>query len=209
MTEHDLLGDASTDALQGRRFSLLPVVPEYHRSLYRLCVADRNNFRWRYQGVIPSFEVFERQLHSSVLSQFVVVANSAPHQLAGLVVAYNSNLQSSYCFVGVIGARDAGAGILEGLALFLRFLIRQWPFRKIYFETPQYNVEQFQTAVTSGLLKEEGRLKGHVYFLDRYWDFITYAAYKDDLLAYAAELRSVFPKEVSMTDPEGSSNLVD
>jgi len=186
-----VLGGLELDALRGRRFWLVPLGPEHHRQLYHLTITDQNSFRWRYHGLVPSPEHFERSLYAGVLCQFAVVPVEQPKELMGLVVAYNSNLQHDYCFLAVIGDRSVGAGILEAVALFLRYLIRHWPFRKIYLEVPEYNAPQFASAVTAGLLKEEGRFLQHQYFLNQYWDLITYAVYPQELLTFGERFSSL------------------
>jgi hypothetical protein len=187
-----ILGGPETNPLVGRRFSLVPLTPEYHRALYLLSVTDQNSFRWRFHGTTPSLETFERSLHPGVLCQFVVVPTGQPQRLLGLVVAYNANLQNGYCFLAAVTDPSSGAGILEAAGLFLRYLIRNWPFRKIYLEVPEYNVAQYQSAVSAGVLREEGRLKEHQYFLDRYWDLITYAIYRDELVKFGERFSSLF-----------------
>jgi len=196
-----ILGGTAIDALQGRRFSLVPLTPEYYRALYQLSVTDQNSFRWRYHGAVPPLDAFERSLYSGVLCQFVIVPTARPQQLLGLVAAYNANLQSDYCFLAAVSHPGAGAGILEAVALFLRYLVRHWALRKIYLEVPEYNLSQYYSAVTAGLLKEEGRLTGHQYFLDHYWDLITYAIYRNDLLRFGERFESLFSPDSSGVVP--------
>ncbi len=190
--ESSVPDDTRPDSLHGRRFSLVPLTVEYHRFLYRLSVRDENTFRWRYHGAVPPFDAFERSLYAGVLCQFVISPTGNPEKLAGLVVAYNASLQSDYCFLAIIADRGAGAGIFEGLALFLRYLLDHWPLRKIYLEAPEYNVVQFASLVRAGLLKEEARFKEHQYFAGRYWDLVTYAIYREDLLRFGERFDALF-----------------
>jgi RimJ/RimL family protein N-acetyltransferase len=201
-----ILGDAHTNPLLGRRFSLVPLTPEYYRALFLLSITDQNSFRWRFHGSTPSLESFERSLHPGVLCQFVVVPTGQPQRLTGLVVAYNANLQNGYCFLAAVTDSSAGAGILEAVGLFLRYLIRNWPFRKIYLEVPEYNFDQYRSAVSAGILREEGRLKEHSYFLDRYWDQITYAIYRDELLRFGEKFSSLFVSGPAEGDQPGISH---
>jgi hypothetical protein len=143
--------------------------------------------------------VFERSLYSGVLSQFIIVPTDEPRRLLGLVVAYNASLQSDYCYIAAVSDNAAGVGILEAMALFLRYLLRHWPFRKLYLEVPEYNLDQYISAVSIGLLKEEGRLKGHQYYLNRYWDLITYAMYNEDLIRFGERFESLFNPESAVT----------
>jgi len=188
-----LLGGHNIDILAGRRFALVPLTAEHHRALYELSVLDQNSFRWRFQGMVPPLDAFERSLYAGVLCQFVVVPAGQREPLLGLVVAYNANLQNGYCYLAVISDRKIGAGVLEGVALFLRYLIRNWPLRKIYLEVPEYNLGPFESAVTAGLLRQEGCFLEHHYFLNRYWDLFTYAIYREQLLEFGNRFASLFP----------------
>jgi hypothetical protein len=186
-----ILGDADTNALSGRRFSLVPLTPEYHRAIYQISTSDQNSFRWRYHGSMPTYEVFERTLNAGVLCQFVIVPRGTERQALGLVVAYNASMQNRYCYIAAVTDPAAGVGLLEAIAIFIRYLVRHWPFRKYYLEVPEYNLGQYASAMAAGLLKEEGRFIEHQYFLDRYWDLTTYALYKNDLLTFGQAFKSL------------------
>lgn len=184
----------SRDELIGPRFSLTTLAPEHHRALYRLSVMDPDSFRWRYNGSVPPFDVFERSLHAgNVHCQFVVVPTNNPGTVVGQVVSYNASMQNHHAYLAMITGRTlAGAGSIEAGGLFLRYLFRYWPLRKVYLETPEFNVHQFRTAIDIGLLKEEGRLRGHTYFMHQYWDVIVHAIYREDLFRYIKGLRDSF-----------------
>jgi hypothetical protein len=178
--------------LNGRRFSLVPVAPQHHQPLYNLSVSQFINFRWRYHGLVPTFEMFERTLFTNVLVQFVLVPNNDPRAVAGLAVAYNANLQDGWSYVATMSDPRAGAGSIEGVALLIRYLFSQWPLRKVYFEAPAFNVSQFGSGVRSGLMREEARLKEHRYYDGRYWDDITYAMYREDAAAFVEHNPTLF-----------------
>ena len=59
--------------------------------------------------------------------------------------------------------------------------------QKLYFETPSFNVNQFASAISTGLMVEEARLKNHTYYDDRHWDYLTYAMYRHTVEAFALE----------------------
>jgi RimJ/RimL family protein N-acetyltransferase len=185
-------------SLEGRWFALAPVLPEQHRQLYALAVADQIGFRWRFRGAVPPFGVFEQTLHQNVPLQLSIVSKDAPPRLVGLVAAYNMNFQDATTYVALVTDRRSGAGALEAFALFVRYLFRLWPLRKLYFELPEFNLPQFASAVRVGLLKEEGRLRGDRYFDGAYWDQLTLAMYPSD--AEEFERRSGILSEPSPTD---------
>lgn len=178
--------------LTGRRFALSPLIPQHHRALYELSVSEENSFRWRYRGAIPTFDTFEKSLYTGALCQFVITPIDDLSKICGLVVAYNVNLQDGYCYMAVMTDRRLQSGALEGVALFLRYVLQHWPFRKVYLETPEFNVVQFASAIRLGLFKEEGRLRKHQYLLDDYWDILILAAYRDDLRAFADRFDTLF-----------------
>lgn len=61
--------------------------------------------------------------------------------------------------------------LMGGLVLLIEHLFRGWPFRKLYFECPEYNLEQFASAVPK-ILTEEARFREYVYYNERYWDLL-------------------------------------
>lgn len=178
--------------LEGRRYRLAPFTPAYHQSAYALSIAEPTAFRWRFNGIMPSYDTFERSLHAGVLVQFAVTPRERPEQMIGLVVAYNANPQDGYAYLAAISDPAAGAGSLEGLVLLVNYLLVTWPFRKLYIEVPEFNVGRFQSAIARGLLREEGRLVGHRYMDDRYWDQILYAIYRGEAQRYGADHAHLF-----------------
>lgn len=74
--------------------------------------------------------------------------------------------------------RYSGSGIaLEPVRLFVDYLFDVWPFRKLYFELPEFNYQQF-SSVAEGPLRVEGRLVDHDYFGGRYWDRLILAVHR-------------------------------
>jgi RimJ/RimL family protein N-acetyltransferase len=183
------------DILRGRWFSLVPLNPSHHGSLYELGFRDQNNFRWRFRGAVPPFTAFEQSLFAGVLCQFAVCPNDKSDQVAGLVVAYNASPQDDFCYLAVITDRRFGSGTIEAIALFLRYLFRHWPMRKVYLESLEFNADQYSSAVKFGLFKEEGRLKAHHFFDGKYWDLITYAMYREDAIEFADQRPTIFESD--------------
>ncbi len=185
---------AETDVLRGRWITLTPVNPSHHRALYELGFRDQNSFRWRYRGSMPSFTAFEQSLYAGVLCQFAVCPNDEVGKIVGLTVAYNGSPQDEFCYLAAVADKAIGPGTVEAVALFVRYLFRYWPFRKIYLESLEFNVSQYASAVRLGLFREEGRLREHHYFDGRYWDLVLYALYREDALKFADD-HSLFPPE--------------
>jgi RimJ/RimL family protein N-acetyltransferase len=62
---------------------------------------------------------------------------------------------------------------LEGMALFLRYLLDVFGFRRFYFETFEFSAPAFAYGHRSPLT-EECRLKEYEWFDGRYWDKLIY-----------------------------------
>ncbi len=163
----------------GRRVVLRPVHVQDYPSLYAIAMAGENATRWRYRGATPSPEQFVRQMWDGVLVQYAVVGRQLG-RLYGTVGLYNANLPSGYVYGYAMSAPDRmGSGkVVEGLLLMLEYAFRTWELRKVYFELPEFNLPQFQSAVGRYLV-EEGRLIDHELLGGRRWDLVTLALYAD------------------------------
>jgi hypothetical protein len=138
-------------------------------------------FRWRLRGGHPSPHDFVDQLWHGLLVMFVVekVADSSA---IGILSAYQADQRNGHCRVA--GARLALDGsmdtsFLSGLAMFFDYLFAGWPFRKLYLETPEFNLVQFASAVERGILAVEARLTDFVFLMDRYWDVVFLAVTRE------------------------------
>jgi RimJ/RimL family protein N-acetyltransferase len=107
--------------------------------------------------------------------------------LAGLVVAYDANLQDGHAYLGAISDPRFGVGTLEGVVLCLTYLFTMWPLRKIYLDAPEYNVPQFASAIERGIVVEEGRLAKHRFYNGKYWDQCLFAIYREKYLELISE----------------------
>lgn len=138
-------------------------------------------FRWRLRGGHPSPNDFVDQLWHGLLVMFVVekVDDGAS---VGILSAYQADQRNGHCRVA--GARlsldgSMDSSFLAGLALFLDYLFGGWPFRKVYLETPEFNLPQFASAVDRGILEIEARLTEFVFLADRYWDVVFLAVSRE------------------------------
>lgn len=166
-------------SLEGRRARLRPVTPDDYEALYEICLDPAIAFRWRFGGGSISFDDFCERLWDGVHVQYVVERMS-DRTLAGLQISYNVNWRDGYTFVASIldtrFHRQIWAS--EGGALFISYLFRSFPLRKIYGESAGFNVGQFSSGLDS-LFIEEARLRQQVFHDGRYWDQYVHAIYPD------------------------------
>ncbi|KJE20992.1 acetyltransferase, ribosomal protein N-acetylase [Frankia torreyi] len=163
----------------GRYFRLAPLLPASTPFLYELAISPETGFRWRYRGSVPSYAQFEQELWQGMLSQFLVESVETGEPV-GNVICYNPDFALGHAYVGAaVSGRYTGSGIaIEPVRLFIRYVFDVWPFRKLYFELPEFNLPQFASALGNGL-RTEGRLVDHEYYQGRYWDRLILAVYRD------------------------------
>jgi RimJ/RimL family protein N-acetyltransferase/acyl carrier protein len=165
--------------LQGRVARLRPVLPEDLEFIYTVSVCEQNGFRWRYRGEFPDPGTFSRDHDKGTLLQMLVVCLSSSER-AGIVNLYAENLRDGWAYLGALAApefQQTGV-VIEGAAILLDYAFNLWPFRKIYLETIEYNLSAFEAGLRR-VACEEGRLRDHVFFGQRYWDVVTSAIYRD------------------------------
>ena len=169
-----------------------PVLSNGHVRLRALSVEDLDwlraveteeflAFRWRLHGGHPSPHDFIDQLWNGLLVMFVV-EKIQDGSAIGILSAYHADHRNGHCRVA--GARlnldgSMDTSFMSGLAIFFDYLFAGWPFRKLYLETPEFNLAQFASAVDRGLLAVEARLADAVFLLDRYWDVLFLVVTRD------------------------------
>lgn len=161
--------------LQGKYARLRPLAQNDYAYFYDLSLSAQNNARWRYRGSTPSPEQFVSDLWSGVQAQFVIETPES-RKRAGLVVAYNADQANGTVYLATLIDNEYHRKVwpMEGILLFVDYLLQNWNFRKIYAETPEFSASQFSSGVGT-FFEEEGRLRQHQYFQGKYWDFIIYA----------------------------------
>ncbi|WP_194837259.1 GNAT family N-acetyltransferase [Nocardia sp. XZ_19_369] len=171
--------DPLAPVLHSSVFRLDALQPGDTEYLYALAVRPENCFRWRYRGAPPAPERFVEELWAQVLTQYVV-RRIDDDQPAGHVVAYSADRHGSHAYLGaVFEPAYAGTGLAaEAITLFVRYLFRTFPFRKLYLEVPGFNWPQLSSG-EGRYFQVEGRLRGHVYYAGRYWDQYLCAIYAD------------------------------
>ena len=176
-------GDPRARVLEGPAFRLVPPRPDDIGYLYGLAVDPDIGFRWRYRGSVPSFERFSSEFWTSVVVQLVArrIQDDLP---VGHVVAYGGDMSMGYTFLGAVFQPEyTGTGLAaQAVAVFVRYLFKTFPLRKIYIEVPGFNWAQMASG--EGILFEiEGVLKKHEYYDGQYWDKYYCAIYPESVSA--------------------------
>lgn len=164
--------------------------------LYYSSLDPKSAHTWRFRGATASPEQFRAALFGNgVLAQFMVTPREQRGYGVGLVAAYAPDHSAGHCSVAVQRADNhspepsTGKLMLEGTLTFLSYLFDHFNFRKIYFEIPEFN-QRIVEGWSESILVEEGRLKNHYYFGERFWDQIIYALYREPWDEVAALFRS-------------------
>lgn len=162
------------------RVRLRVIEPSDLTALYRAELDGSMIHRWRFGSSTPSPEQYAARLWQGVHSQYLILDSTAPssERPIGMVTSYGFDPVNGFCNVAAMRLHDgvlASALFVEGCALFFDSLFMGAPLRKLYFEAPEYNLPEFQTAIRIELMEEEARLKNHRFFRDRYWDQVILA----------------------------------
>lgn len=167
----------------GRWVNLVPVRTSHLDFLYQLAIDPIVGPRWRFGGVVPTYESFVQGLNSGVLVQFVVESRDESIPL-GLVVAYGADLNSGFAHIGgIMDPQAVGTGVgIEAMEMFCEYLFTTYALRKLYLEAMEFNVPEFAAGYGKTLV-EEGRLREHVHYAGRYWDRVILAVYRASFLA--------------------------
>lgn len=167
--------------LVGRRVRLRAVNPSDYELLRRVELSPHLIQRWRSQGATPGMTEWVRRTEEGALVQLLIVDDrDGTEEWVGLARAYNADFQHGYAYLAVtkLGVADSSTKIVEGVVLFLDHLFRTWDLRKLYLETPAYNLDQFASG-TGRLLDEEARLRDHWYYDGRYWDHVVLSIWRE------------------------------
>ena len=164
--------------LAGAIVSLRAIGPADYERLRSLELSSSLLWRWRHGGHTPSPEAWTASLWNGALAQFLVVDNRTG-EWVGLVNAYDADQRNQHAYIAAakFAPSDRSARVLQGAMLFVDYVFSTWSFRKLYFEAPAFNLDQFRSAV-GWLLVEEGRLRDHICLDGRLWDLLVLALYR-------------------------------
>lgn len=174
----------SVPTLTGRRVYLREVTPADYDHIREAESSQGLRTLYRTRGVSISPHDFARSLWSGVLVQFLVCANVSGSRL-GVVCAYSPDHRNGHAKLAAVlfpGYEGRGWAI-EGIELFISYMFRVFPLRKLYAEIFEPNLAQLPSLERFGFWVE-GRLKEHEYHDGRYRDQLIYSLRKEDWLEY-------------------------
>ena len=123
---------------------------------------------------------YEDLLWRNVLAQYVV-CSTRDSQPRALVAGYAPDHANQHCSILAFRVEPSTGPylVIEGISLLVAQLFETWQFRKLYFETDTWLVDQFP-SIQSGRFGfvEEGRLRDHVWRGTGYADKLIYALYR-------------------------------
>lgn len=162
--------------------------------------------RWRFRGLTPSPEEFRRALYApNIFAQFVVLHRGGAGQDGiGIVSAYDADFNGGTCkaaFQRFAGQSEFGEGprqeerglMVEGMLVFFQYLFDHFTFRKIYLEVPEYNLDLVGDGMEV-IFKNEGELREHYYYGERYWSQYLLALYRADWDSVAEPFRGAWAR---------------
>lgn len=165
-------GPSHEFARVGRHVALRPITSRDYDRIYRAEMSQNLGSLWRHRGVTPPPERFAQSLWDTVFVQYGVVSTGQPELLLGLVAAYKPDFRNGLCFLAVASLETvwpAGIRALEGVVMLVDYIFQEFPMRKIYAETYEFNIQNFATGA-GRWFSIEGRLREYEYAFGRYWD---------------------------------------
>ena len=169
----------SAPPLRGRRTQLRLISEADYEYLYFLSLDPEIGHRWRHRGETPSPEAFVRMLWHNVLVQFLITdKEGAP---IGHAFAYDANQRDGHASIAILvdGGHRGQGWTLESMTLFVNYVFAVWNFRKLYFDSIDFNYQSFASGA-GRYFREEGCLRDHTFYDGKYVDKYILALYRDD-----------------------------
>ncbi len=118
---------------------------------------------------------------SHVVHTIMMIETKSSRDLIGMVYAYRADYLNNHAFLCTY-LDSAYRGCLygaEAAILFIDYLFSYFSFRKLYAEIYEYNVDSMSNSLKAGFI-EEGRLKKHRWYRNKYNDMYILALYQRD-----------------------------
>jgi RimJ/RimL family protein N-acetyltransferase len=177
MADHIGVGPGETHAtpsgvFYGTRVSLQPLRPDDTDLIYRLSCDPEIGSRWRFRGQTPDPRDFAAKLWNGTVAHYMV-ARRTDNQRVGYVAAHNVNLRDRWAYVSALSANPAEKSglVIEGLALLIDHLFRNWPLHKVLIEAPEYNMDQYGRDLDK-VFRREARISDYFFHEGKMWDLV-------------------------------------
>lgn len=135
--------------------------------------------RWRLGATHPSPEAYAASLWDGVHSHYVLIDRVKSKPL-GVVILYNHDALHGFAYLAAARFSDSWTDRRSFLRVFARVVCYTFdalPIRKLYLETPDFNMSSLTSLMRRGLMQTEGILRSHR-FCDRvYCDQYVLAIY--------------------------------
>lgn len=166
--------------LRARHVQLRPLQLEDYAFLYEIATAPETLTRWRYRGSTPSPDAFVQSLWQGVLTQFLILRPDTGDRV-GAISAYNADFRHQIAHMAMIVAPkyERQGWVMESSTLFLAYLFETWSFRKVYYESLEFNYARFASGAGKHF-HVEGCLRDHEFHDGRYWHLYVLAVYRDE-----------------------------
>lgn len=166
----------------GENVTLRPVTSADYGFCMDLELTGANAVAYRHRGTSVAPDQFAAMLWQGVLTQFLIIANDTGARI-GIVVAYAADLRNGHAHLAVVVRDDhqRSAWPLEAVEMFLRYLFKVFPLRKLYCEASGLTAHHFDSGF-DGLVHLEGCFRAHDFYDGAWWDKRIYAIYRDEWL---------------------------
>ena len=140
--------------------SLRPFIPSDAGAYLYFATERESSLSWRHRGTTPSAD---QMLGSLWTGAEVVLVGSVSGKVVGFYVLYDVDYRNAHGYVAVLQdpALSGLGGAFGPLALFLDYVFGEFPFVKLYFMSDEVAAARYASSVTSGLLTDEARFRGH------------------------------------------------
>ena len=185
-------GGGSLVAPRTGRWAQLATIDGHIDFIYALLVSEPSAFRWLYRAGHPSRAGLESNLREDGHVNFVVQERRLGTPV-GFVVMHGRHATPATGIVSAVflpSVRQTGLAI-EGIALFILYLFTVYAYHKVYFEVFGSDISSVRTALESGLVQEEGRLRNHCYRNGLWEDKVVLALYRSTFESWFLELENV------------------
>lgn len=156
------LAGLGTPALSAARVELRPPMPGDLEWLYAAACHPTVGLTWRLMGAIPSIDRFATVLWAGVETQFVLWSRDGSARRLGLVqmIRYDPRSATAHLSFFLESSHQNSGWPLEGVLLFVDYIFRVYPLRKLYLESLRPVFDRFGSAVGRHL-EVEGVLRDH------------------------------------------------